>query len=310
MSGPLDDMTIFAAVVRHGTLTGAARSLGVTKQSISQRIVRLEQRIGVELLLRSPRALRLTEAGARYHESCVSIISQVEEAELEAQQSQHSTSGTVRVTAPVGLSAGLIMPAVYAFQRSYPAIRVELLFEEKLVDLIRDGVDLAVRAGSVKSTPSFVARSLFDVANVIVASPDYLRLHGSPRDPGALRSMPCVTGRRAETWTVDRQNIVVGGSIVVNTFEAARDAATAGIGLACVPIPIVVDDLHSGRLEIVFVSSNRTTLTALWPVRRLPHRVRLLFDSLVRRGREFARLTESVVASSDRRVPERRPTKE
>jgi molybdenum-dependent DNA-binding transcriptional regulator ModE len=188
MSAPLDDMPIFAAVVRHGTLTAAARSLGVTKQSISQRIVRLEQRIGVELLLRSTRALRLTEAGARYYESCVSIISQVEEAELDAQESQDSASGTVRVTAPVGLSAGLIMPAVYAFQRSYPAIRVELLFEEKVVNLIRDGVDVAVRAGSVKSTPSFIARSLFDVANVIVASSDFLRLHGSPWDPGALRS--------------------------------------------------------------------------------------------------------------------------
>ena len=302
-------MTVFAAVARHGTLSGAARSLGVTKQSVSQRIVRLEQRIGVELLLRSTRALRLTEAGARYYESCVSIISQVEEAEHDAQQSQRSASGTVRVTAPTGLSAGLIMPAACAFQRSYPAIRVELLFEEKLVDLIRDGVDLAVRAGSVKSTPSFVARSLFDVANVIVASPEYLRLHGSPRDPGAIPSIPCVTGRRAETWTIDRQQIVVSGSIVVNTFEAARDAAAAGIGLACVPIPVAFDELRSGRLEIVFVSSNRTTVTALWPVRRLPHRVRLLIDSLARRGREFARLTEALLASSGRGVPARGRTK-
>jgi DNA-binding transcriptional LysR family regulator len=289
-------MTVFAAVVRHGSLTGAARSLGVTKQSVSQRIARLEERIGVELLVRSSRALRLTDAGARYYESCVSIISQVEEAEHHAQESQHGASGTVRVTAPVGLSAGLIMPAVSAFQRSYPAIRVELLFEEKLVDLIRDGVDLAVRAGSVKSTPSFVARSLFDVANVVVASPEYLRLHGRPRDAGVLQGMPCVTGRRAETWTIERQKIVVGGSIVVNTFEAARDAAAAGIGLSCLPIPVVLDELHSGRLEVVFVCSNRTTVTALWPVRRLPHRVRLFFDALVRRGREFARLTESVLA--------------
>ena len=297
MSGSLDDMTVFAAVVREGTFTAAARNLGVTKQSVSERIARLEERIGVQLLLRSTRALRLTDAGARYYELCSSIVAQVEQAERDARQSQRDAVGTIRVTAPIGLGSGLMMPTARDFQRMHPAIRLELVLDEKVVDLIRDGIDLAVRAGSVQSTRSFIARSLFDTANVVVASPEYLETHGRTQDARALERLPCIARRHTDTWTIDGQKIAIPGSLVVNSFEAARDAALSGIGVAQIPIPVVLDDVRSGRLEVLFGPTSRIPFTALWPARRLPLRVRLFLDLLIQRAREFGPTTASVVAA-------------
>lgn len=290
-------MAVFAAVARDGTFTAAARSLGVTKQSVSERIARLEERIGVQLLLRSTRALRLTDVGARYYESCASIVAQVEQAEREVRQSLQHAVGTVRVTAPIGLGAVLLMPTVRDFQRAHPAVRLELVLDEKIVDLIRDGIDLAVRAGSVQSTPSFIARPLFNTANVVVASPEYIVTHGRPQHAKALERLPCVARRHADTWMIDGQRIAVPGSVIVNTFEAARDAVLAGIGIAQIPIPVVLDDVRSGRLEVVFGPIGRITFTALWPTKRLPHSVRLFLDLLAQRAREFGPATESIIAS-------------
>jgi DNA-binding transcriptional LysR family regulator len=292
----LDDMAVFAAVAREGTLTAAARSLGITKQSVSERIAQLEKRMGVQLLLRSTRALRLTEVGARYYESCTSILAQVERAEREARHSQQDPVGVVRVTAPIGLGA-VLMPTVREFQRTYPDVRLELVLDERIVDLIRDGIDLAVRAGSVRSTPSFIARSLFETANAVVASPEYISTHGRPRSARALERLPCIARRQADTWLVDGEKIAIPGSVVVNTFEAARDAALNGIGIANIPIPIVLDDLRSGRLELVFDPTARIKVTALWPARRLPLRVRLFLDLLILRAREFGPACDAVIAS-------------
>jgi DNA-binding transcriptional LysR family regulator len=297
MPSSLDDMAVFAAVAREGTLTAAARSLGITKQSVSERIAQLERRMGVQLLLRSTRALRLTEVGARYYESCTSILAEVERAERDARHSQQNPVGAVRVTAPIGLGAALMMPTVREFQRTYPDVRLELVLDERIVDLIRDGIDLAVRAGSVRSTPSFIARSLFETANAVVASPEYISTHGRPRSARALERLPCIARRQADTWLVDGEKIAIAGSVVVNTFEAARDAALSGIGIANIPIPVVLDDLRSGRLELVFGPTARIKFTALWPARRLPLRVRLFLDLLILRAREFGPASDAVIAS-------------
>jgi DNA-binding transcriptional LysR family regulator len=195
-------MAVFAAVAREGTLTAAARSLGITKQSVSERIAQLERRMGVQLLLRSTRALRLTEVGARYYESCTSILAEVERAERDARHSQQNPVGVVRVTAPIGLGA-VLMPTVREFQRTYPDVRLELVLDERIVDLIRDGIDVAVRAGSVRSTPSFIARSLFETANAVVASPEYISTHGRPQCARALERLPCIARRQADIWLVD-----------------------------------------------------------------------------------------------------------
>lgn len=291
ITGHLDDMAVFAAVVHEGSFTAAARRLGVTKQSVSERVARLEQRLAVQLLVRTTRALRLTDAGERYHEACTAIVRQADLADREARQAQQQAAGTVRVTAPVGLGGALLVPAAREFRRLHPRIHLELVLDESIVDLVRAGIDLALRTGSLESTPSFVARRLFETFSILVASPAYLTEHGRPAHARALEQLPCVVRRRNDTWVIDGERIPVDGVLTVNTFEGAREIALAGIAIALVPAPIVLDDVRAGLLVPLYRTERRITFTALWPSRRLPLRVRLFHDLLVHRA---AQLAESI----------------
>ncbi|MEO7735334.1 MAG: LysR substrate-binding domain-containing protein [Kofleriaceae bacterium] len=283
MSHSLDDMAVFAAVVRDGGFTAAARTLGITKQSVSARVAGLEARLGVQLMVRSTRALRLTESGQQYHEACASIVAQAEAAERVARQAQQHAAGTIRVTAPAGLSH-MLMTVVRELRQRHPEVRVELVLEEKLVDLIRDGIDLAIRTGSLASTPSFVARFLFDTELVLVASPAFVKRHGRPTRVSELVELPCIVKGTVRSWHVDGETVALDAHVIVNTFEAARDAALEGLGIARVPLLLVQHDLDAKRLERLWGPGSRIPFSALWPARRLPLRVRLFLEVLTRRA--------------------------
>ncbi len=206
-------------------------------------------------------------------------------------------SGTVRVTAPFGLGPSLLVPTIAEVQRAHPAVRFDLVLDEALVDLVRGGVDLAIRAGSVDSTPTFVARPLFATPQLVVASPELLQRHERPAEVAALERLPCIARRKDETWTVDGQSVQVSGPVTVNTFETARDAALAGLGFALIPAPIVYVDLQAGRLVHVLRPGRSTRFTIVWPTRRLPTRVRLVHDALVAQAARLAASIESLVSS-------------
>jgi len=284
MSSSLGDMTVFAALARDGSFTAAARTLGITKQSVSERIARLEKQLGVQLVIRSTRALRLTDAGQHYGEACVAIVAQAEAADRAAQQAQQRVTGSIRLTAPVGLGAILIFPVVREYRLLHPAVRIEVIVDERIADLVREDVDLAVRAGAVSSTPSFVARSLFVTDCVYVASPGYLRRSGRPARGDELASHACIAREPRTSWKVDGHAIAIAAQVIVNTFDAARDAALADNGIAQIPIPVVFEDLRAGRLEVLFGPGRSFTISAIWPARRLPVRVRLLLELLGRRA--------------------------
>jgi DNA-binding transcriptional LysR family regulator len=284
----LDDMAVFAAVVTEGSFTAAAHRLGVTKQSVSERIARLEHRLGVQLLVRTTRALRLTDVGSRYHETCATIVAHAQRADLEARNAQQHASGTVRVTAPIGLGASLLVPTAREFCQLHPAVRLDLVLDEGIVDLVRAGVDLALRAGSLESTPNLIAKRLFETSRIVVASPALVAAHGRPAEPGALAKLPCVTRRRNETWAIDSTRVEVDGAVTVNTYEAAREVALAGLGFAQVPAPIVLEDIQAGRLVLVLTPTRGIVFTAIWPSKRLPTRVRLFYDLLAQRAARLA----------------------
>lgn len=285
-----EDLAVFLAIVREGSFTAAGRALGVPKQTISERIARLEDRLGVQLLVRSTRALRLTAEGERYHASSSTIIAQLEEANRIAQQSQRQASGTLRVTSPLGLSRAMVMPLVHEYRRAHPGVRFELIVAERIIDLVRERVDLAIRAGPVHASSSLIARPLFEIEYAYVASPAYLASHGGPTTAEELRAATCIALHPVETWTFNGRSVRVESPIVVNTPESACDAALAGIGIAQVPIILAVGALRIGSLRIVAGNPvRRTKVTALWPARRLPTRVRLFVDLLVRRGAELAK---------------------
>jgi DNA-binding transcriptional LysR family regulator len=284
----LDDMATFAAVVREGSFTGAARAFGITKQSISERIARLEDELGVQLLVRSTRSLRLTEIGEQYHRACAGIVAQAETANVIAQQAQHHPSGVLRVTCPVGLSRPLVMPTIEEYRRIHPAVTFEVLVEERVVDLIEEGLDLAIRVGSTSSSPTYMSRPLFDGDAVYVASHAYLERHGEPKTPSELGAHTCVLRRGDTIWKIQGEDVPVGGAVVTNTVFGVADAVLAGLGIGALPELVVRDEVAAGQLRVLFgAPARRMRFFAMWPSRRLSLKVRSFLDLLACHAREL-----------------------
>lgn len=280
-------MATFAAIVREGSYTAAARSLGITKQSVSERIRVLEQRLGVELLVRTTRALRLTEAGERYHAACTEVLERAEEADRVAKQSQHQPRGTVRITSPVGLSGSLIMPVIERYRQRYPEVHFDVLLDERVLDLLRDRVDIALRAGKVELSSALVARRLFEVDVVHVVHRDVVREHGVPDSVAHLSSFSCITRTATETWAFAGETVSPRARVTVDTYEGALDAARARLGIARVPMILAHEHLESGELVTVLDVARRIKFSAVWPSRTLPPKTRVLFDLLRARAREL-----------------------
>jgi DNA-binding transcriptional LysR family regulator len=281
-------MATFAAVVHAGSFTAAARALGITKQSVSERISRLEGRLGVQLLVRSTRALRLTDVGEHYHQACAAIVAKAEEADLLANQAQLKPTGTLRLTCPVGLSRPLILPTVAEYRRIHPGVQFEVLIEERVVDLIKEHIDLAIRVGTQSSSPTYVAKPLFETNAVFVASRELLEKYGEPRTAAELRKLPFITRGDQEVWTVLGEEVRFESATRVNTVFGLADAAVAGLGVAVVPALVVRDEIASGKLRALFGHPARTMkFTAVYPARRLTVKVRSFLDLLVRRARDI-----------------------
>lgn len=284
----LDDMAVFSAVVREGSFTAAGRALGLTKQSVSERVARLEAELGVQLLLRSTRRQQLTEIGVEYARECASITAQAADANLRAHQAQHQPSGVVRVTCPVGLSRPLVMPAIEAYRRIHPKVTFDVLVEERVVDLIKEEIDLAIRVGTHSSSPSYVLRPLFDSEALFVASRELIERHGEPRTAADVRRFPCVLRRKSDRWTIHGEEVPVTATVVVNTVFGAADAAVAGLGIAAVPALVIRDELASGRLRALFGHRARPMrFYAVWVARRLPVKVRTLLELLSQQARSL-----------------------
>jgi DNA-binding transcriptional LysR family regulator len=278
-----DDMLLFAAVVREGGFTRAARQLGITKQSASERVARLEARLGVRLLERTTRRLRVTDAGAAYAERCAAIAAQVEEANGEVQRRQAEPVGLLRVSAPVLFGRRFLAPVVSDYLARHPRVRVEVVLANRRVDLLEEGVDVAIQVGELPDA-SLTARKLGEGQEYVVASPDHLARHGTPK-LGGLREARCVGMRPHETWRVGGAQVRVEPVLVVNDLEVACEAAIAGVGLARLPSLVCGEAVRAGRLRVLFggAAVQPRPIHAVYPSRQyLPARVRLFLDALTR----------------------------
>lgn len=275
------DMILFAAVVRTGGFTRAARLLGITKQSASDRVARLEQGLGVRLLERTTRAMRLTEPGATYYERCAAIASQIDEANAEVLQRQATPTGQLRVSAPVLYGRRFLAPVVADYMARYPDVRVDLVLADRRVDLIDEGIDVAVRIGALDDS-SLSARKLGDGHVYVVASPGWLATHGSPT-PANLATQRCVGVRTREVWHVAGVRARVEPVLVVNDLEVACVAVQAGIGLALLPGLVCREAVRDGRLRVLF-GPEPAAVPGVWAVfpsrRHLSARVRAFLDVL------------------------------
>jgi DNA-binding transcriptional LysR family regulator len=279
MSSVVSDMIFFATVVRAGSFTAAARLLDVSKQTVSERVAKLEEHLGVRLLERTTRTMRVAEHAATYAAQCLAIAAQVDEANRDIQQRQIEPTGLLRVSAPVLYGRRFLAPVVEAVLRSYPYMRVEILLADRRVDLIDEGIDVAIRIGTLDDS-SLSSRKLGDAHTYFVASPAFVKAHGRPTKL-TLAATRCVGMRASETWAVLGGRFKMQPILVVNDFEMLCDAAVRGIGIARLPAIVCRDAVRQRSLVRVLAPEPTTIpVNVLYPSRQLPPKVRVFVEAL------------------------------
>ncbi|WP_167506420.1 LysR family transcriptional regulator [Corallococcus carmarthensis] len=278
---PPADMVLFATVVREESFTRAALKLGITKQTISERIRHLEERLGVRLLERTTRRLRVTGAGVTYSERCAAIAALIDEANSEVQQGQADPTGLIRVSSPVTYGRHYLTPVISKFLARYPQVQVELVLADRRVHLIEEGLDVAIHIGPLNDS-SLVARKLGEGAVRFVASPRFLAKHGTP-EARELRSARCIGFSPFETWEAEGVKSRIDPVLIVNDSQLACEAAIAGVGIARVPDILSQEAVRDGRLKVLFgpKPAMLRAIHVVYPSRlNLPNKVRLFVDAL------------------------------
>lgn len=253
----LNAIHIFVAVVNCGSLSGAAAQLQLPKSTVSRKLAALEQRLGVRLLQRTTRKLRLTPAGTRYFERVQLALADVLDAEQELVSQQSIPAGLLRVSVAYEFAAGFLTELVQDFLAQYPQVKLQIDVSPRLVDLVADGIDVAIRGGPLQDS-SLIARRLGPGIGVVCASPSYLANAGRPQHPRELLQHQCIyrAGEpREQHWVfqVDGElaRIAVDGAYGVSDRGLIKQAAMHGLGLALLPAYMVAEELHAGQLEQV-----------------------------------------------------------
>lgn len=283
-----NEMVVYCRVVEAGSFVGAARVLGLPKSTVSRKVARLEDRLGVRLLHRTTRVVRTTPVGQAYYERCMSLVNDAEEAERLVTSAQERPSGLLRVTTSTIIGERWLGGIVTDYLHENPDVRIDLLLTNRMVDLVDEGYDLAFRAG-VLPDADLIARRLQKGRTVLVASPAYLARRGEPRRPEDLEQHDCVvvgadSGRGV--WSFGDLRLAVTGRIAINDVRLAREAALAGLGIARMPSFLINEDIAAGRLKRVLPSlpDNFGGLYAVYPSRRhLSTAVRSFVDFVIDR---------------------------
>jgi DNA-binding transcriptional LysR family regulator len=286
----LPNLRTFAHVVASGSLSAAARDMDLSLAVVSKRLAQLEKELGVRLLQRTTRRQVLTEEGELFHAEVLRILAAVEQAETVVSGRHQAIGGTIRVTAPGEFGRQWLAPAVAVFQQQHPAVDIQLMLSDAVVDLLGTGMDLAIRFGSLEDS-TLVARPLAPNYRVLCASPGYLKRYGSPTHPDELVHHRCILigERRRAVWRFEGDEshaIEVAAAFVTNDGGAAHALALEGAGITRKSIWDVGDHLASGRLVRVLpaYSIPAAPLSALYPnSRHLPPRVKVLLDFLAER---------------------------
>ena len=287
----LNRLGIFVAVVEAGSLTAAARRLGLAKSMVSKHMQLLEQELGVALLVRSTRRLALTEAGRRFYDSSRGLLEAADQAIDAARSGRDQPHGTLRVAAPVDYGVIVLSPLLADLQRRHPGLNVELVCADHRIDLIAEGIDVAVRLGRLGDSNYHAAR-IGPLLRWLVASPDFVARHGMPADPGMLAALPhialTVVARPHDVALSDEAGRVETVSMrhtvfSTNSAYASRAAALAGTGILRATVFSVRDDVAAGRLVRLLPAwtLEQSDVHAVYPASvHLPRRVRVFIDAL------------------------------
>jgi DNA-binding transcriptional LysR family regulator len=250
----LQSMGVFVQVVDLGSFAAAAKTTNLSATMVAKHVAGLERRLGSRLLYRTTRRQGLTEVGKVYYDRCKALLADVEAAECSVSLLQGAPRGTLRVTAPVSFAARRLAPALAEFLRLYPDVSVDLAASDRVVDLIEEGIEAAIRVGPLADS-RLVARALRPYRSLLCAAPSYLRRCGAPKSPGDLASHVCLGfsyAQRPGRWRLTRDGeerlVQYAPRLQVNNGEALRQAALAGAGIVMQPEVLLDDDVKEGRL--------------------------------------------------------------
>jgi len=289
MAASLQQMTVFAKIVGTGSLSAAARELGVSTAVVSRKLGALEARLGVRLLNRTTRRIALTDEGARYHEACLRILAEIEEADAEAAARRVEPQGVLKVAIPASFGHKHIAPLIPHFAERYPRVQLALSLSDRTVNVVDEGFDLAIRIAELQDS-SLAARKLAPNRRVVCASPAYLRRHGTPDTPHDLVRHNCLTTTEFHmNWDYkdpdgNPGSVRVSGRYACDNWEVLRDWAVAGLGVALKSTWDVRRELESGSLVPLlpgYTFGSDVAIYAVYPHRRyLPAKTRVFIDFL------------------------------
>ena len=278
-------MLVFAEVVASGSFTEAARRLGLSKASVSREVARLERRLGAQLLRRTTRSMSLTEVGETFYAGCQRVVEEAEQAERSVGALQAEPRGEIRLAASVSLGQFQIAPRLPAFLARYPKLRLRMDLTDRVVDIVSEKFDLAVRISGRLADATLVQRRLCPIRFVVCAAPSYLDGRGVPREPAELARHNCL-GVGASPWHLmlpRERGVRLQGDLNVDNGDALRRIAVLGHGIVCLPTYLVGEDLHAGRLVRVLPEALEleASLFAIYPQsHHLSPKVRALIDYL------------------------------
>lgn len=289
-------LQVFRQVAELHSFAAAGRRLGLSPAAVSKNIAELEAHAGARLVNRTTRRMSLTEEGRIYLAHIVRGLEALAEADQALASGKNEPAGTLRVSAPMTVTLTRLSTALPRFLSQHPRLALDLHLDDRRVDIIRDGFDLAIRGSDNLEDSSLIARKLTVMPHVICAAPAYFAAHGTPQLPSDLRAHNCLRfslSGHADVWQFSKdgqtERIALDARYSVSSSLAVRDALRAGFGLSLMPRPYVEDDLQQGRLQAALEDWNtvETTLYAVYPSRQhLAPRIRVFLDFL---AEEFAR---------------------
>ncbi|MFN7089670.1 MAG: LysR family transcriptional regulator [Allorhizobium sp.] len=283
----LGDLEVFVRVIAAGSMSTAARDLGLSPAVVSKRIKRLEDKLGTRLLQRTTRQISLTEAGQGFHERVLTVLGGLEEAEAFASGRSSEVNGTLKISASTSFGRMHVAPHLKPFMEAHPDLAIHLVLSDEFTDIVGGGFDLAIRIAELNDS-SLVARRLAPVRRVLCAAPSYLAAHGTPETLDDLKKHRCLPAHNHDSWRLEGPSGPVAlrpeGMLITNSSEVLREAVIAGLGIALRSTWDVGAELKSGKLVQVlpqYESSRNVALSAVYPSRQfLPAKVRLFIDYL------------------------------
>ncbi len=286
----MQSMAVFRRVAEAGSFSAVARETTMSQSTVSKHIAALEERLGTKLLNRSTRQLNLTEAGTEYYHHCVRILNDFQEAEASVGKGKILPTGTLRLSSTSPFGRVFLIPILNDFLNTYPDINIDYLMEDRYIDLVKEGVDLAIRVGPLEDS-SLIARKIGSSRRVVVANSEYLMKFGFPKTPSDLAHHECLTHsllKSPNDWFFTSaqhgdESVHVNGRFKASSNEALIEAALAGLGITTMCDWHVRDYVKKGKLTVLLKEYELTPydINVVYPERRfVPQKVKQLINHL------------------------------